>query len=174
MATTIQNLFPFTLNKAKDFTVYPCSLIFSAPIINGRYVFNEQTTPSQRFGKLLQKQEGIIAGVMVAANCNEADFTTAIEKPLMLQILHDGNKTPVNLAPFPFANFSQSENFQLQWMASGASTKQEEFFKLGITGDVEQLPNMTSNELELKVIFNFIRVGSDCIKDGMYLRLRDK
>ena len=65
------------------------------------------------------------------------------------------------MAPFPFANFSQSENFQLQWEASGTTRTQEEFFKLGITGSVDQLQNMTSNELQLNVVFNFIRVGSD-------------
>ena len=161
MASTIQNLFPLTKNKYEDFTVYPCRLTFSAPIVNGKYVFSESTTPAQEFGKLLQKQTGIIAGVMIAANCNEQDFTTAVNDSLLLQILHDGNKTPVNLAPFPFANFSQTENFQLEWVATVANMKQEEHFKLSITGDVEQLPNMTSNELELKIIFNFIRVGSD-------------
>lgn len=163
---TIQNLFPLTKNRAEDFTVYPCYLKFSAPVVNGKYVFSETTTPAKKFGKLLQKQTGIIAGIMLSANCSEQDFTASLDNPLMLQILHDGNKTPVNLAPFPFANFSQTENFQLQWIASGASIKQEEFFRLAISGEVDQLPNMTSNELELKVIFNFIRVGSDKLQQG--------
>ena len=161
MAATLQNLFPFTKNKAEDFTVYPCFIKFSAPIIGGKYVFNETTTPAQRFEKLLQKQTGIISGIMLSANCEEKDFTKAIDRPLLLQILHDGNKTPVNLSPFPFVNFSQTENFQLQWTASGATIKQEEYFKLSITGEVKQLQNMTSNKLDLYVVFNFIRVGSD-------------
>lgn len=163
---TIQNLFPLTKNRAEDFTVYPCYLKFSAPVVNGKYVFSETTTPAQKFGKLLQKETGIIAGIMLSANCSEQEFTEALDNPLMLQILHDGNKSRVNLSPFPFANFSQTENFQLQWVASGASTKQEEHFKLAISGEVDQLPNMTSNELELKVIFNFIRVGSDKLQQG--------
>lgn len=161
MAATLQSLFPFTLNDAENFTVYPCYLKFSAPIISGKYLFSEATTPSQKFGKLLQNEKGIIAGIMLSANCQEQDFTSAIDNPLKLQILHDGNKTPVNLAPFPFANFSQTENFQLQWKASGASAKQEEYFRLSISGEVEQLPNMTRNYLELKIIFNYIRVGAD-------------
>jgi hypothetical protein len=161
MAATIQNLFPFTYCRAEDFIVYPCALKFYAPVIAGKYVFNGTTTPAQRFGKLLQKQKGIIAGVMVSANCSERDFTAAIDEPLKLQILHDGNGTPVNMSPFPFSNFSQSENFQLQWEASGTTRTQEEFFKLGISGSVDQLQNMTSNELQLNVVFNFIRVGSD-------------
>ena len=86
MAATIQNLFPFTKNKYEDFTVYPCRLTFSAPIINGKYVFSESTTPAQEFGKLLQKQTGIIAGIMISANCNEQDFTTAVNDSLLLQI----------------------------------------------------------------------------------------
>lgn len=164
MAATIQSLFPFTHNDADDFTVYPCSLSFSAPIVNGEYVFSESTTPAQKFGKLLQDQKGIIAGVMVSANCGEPEFTTAVKDCLLLQILHDGNKTPVNLSPFPFANFSQTENFQLQWEPTGGTVKQEESFLLSISGKVDQLQNMLSNELELKVIFNFIRVGTKKLK----------
>lgn len=164
MAATIQSLFPFTNNVAEDFTVYPCRLSFSAPIINGEYVFSEATTPAQKFGKLLQDQKGVIAGVMISANCGEQEFTEAVNDSLLLQILHDGNKTPVNLAPFPFANFSQTENFQLQWMPTGGTVKQEESFLLSISGRVNQLQNMTSNELELKVVFNFIRVGADKLK----------
>lgn len=165
MASTIQNLFPLTKAKAEDYIVYPCALEFSAPIINGKYVFSEATTPSQKFGKLLQKQTGIIAGIMIAANCKEEDFTAAIESPLLLRVVHDGNKTPVNLAPFPFANFSQTENFQLEWEPSGASNKQEEFFRLAINGEVEQLTGMTNNKLSLKIVFNFIRVGTDKLKN---------
>lgn len=164
MAATIQNLFPMTENRAKDFTVYPCYLKFSAPIQAGKYVFSRTTTPPQVFGKLLQKQIGVIAGIMISANTTEQDFTSAVNDCLKLQILHDGNKTPVNMAPFPFSNFSQAENFELQWEATGATVRQEENFSLEVSGEVDQLTGMTLNELELKVIFNFIRVGSDRLK----------
>ena len=159
--STIQNLFPETSNKYEDFTVKPCEVVFSAPVVAGRYVFNRNLTPPQNFGKLLQKQVGIIAGVMVSANCSEADFTRAVSGFLNLQIRHGGNGTPVNQSPFPFANFSQSENFQLEWVSSGGNKNQEEEFEILVEGEVEQLPNMTLNELELKVVFNFIRVGTD-------------
>lgn len=164
MAATIQSLFPLSKVDSKDFIVFPCFLEFSAPVIAGKYVFSESTTPAQKFGKLLQKQTGIIAGVMIAANCPELEFTSAMEKPLLLQIVHGGNKSPVNLSPFPFANFSQAENFQLEWESTGSSIKQEEDFYLAINGEVEQLPNMTNTDLSLKVIFNFIRVGTDKLK----------
>ena len=173
MGATIQNLFPLTLNKYEDFTVYPCAVAFSAPVVGGKYIFSRTTTPPQYFGKLLQTQIGIIAGISLSANCAEEDFTRAVNGTLELQILHGGNKTPVNAAPFPFANFSQTDNFQLEWISSGCDTKQQENFELSITGAVDQLPNMTSNELELKVVFNYIRVGSDKLIDGFKMRLRD-
>jgi len=160
MANTLQNLFPFNLNKSKDFTVYPCYVEFSAPVQNGKYIFNVTTTPPVEFGKLLQGQTGVIAGVMIGANCSGDDFTAAIDKPLKLQVLHGGNGTPVNMAPFPFTNFAHGDNFQLQWEPTGTDTKQEESFKLAVTGEVEQLQNMTLNELVLKVSFNFIRVAT--------------
>lgn len=164
MAQTIQNLFPKTDNRAEDFTVYPCCLKFSAPIIAGKYVFSRQTTPPQEFGKLLQGQKGVIAGLMISANTTEENFTSAVNDFLLLQILHDGNKTPVNMAPFPFANFAQVGNFQEQWEPNGATVRQEEYFSLDITGTVDQLTGMSLNELELKVVFNFIRVGADKLK----------
>lgn len=173
MASTIQSLFPLTMNKYKDFMIYPCCLIFSAPVIGGKYIFSEATTPAQKFGKLLQPQTGIIAGVMVSANCAEDEFTKAIDEPLKLQILRNGSNTPVNLSPFPFANFSQAENFQLEWEASEGTANQEELFNLQISGSVVQLPSMTSNELSLKIVFNFIRVATDKLIDGFKIRMKE-
>lgn len=161
MSNTLQSLFPYTKNNAKDFTVYPCYVEFSAPLVAGKYVFSEATTPAVNFGKLLQGQKGIIAGVIVSANCSEDEFSAAVEKPLLLQVLHAENGTPVNMAPFPFAQFSQVAIFQEQWEITGATMLQEEAVKLAVTGEVDQIPGMGANELTLKVVFNFIRVGKD-------------
>ena len=68
------------------------------------------------------------------------------------------------MAPFPFSEFSQGDNFTQSWEITGASTKQEESFKLAIAGELDQLQNMTLNELVLKISFNFIRVGSANLK----------
>ena len=167
MANTIQNLFPLTNNRGEDFTVFPCHTEFAAPVsVGGVYVFNEQTTPAVEFGKLLQGQTGIIAGVMITANCTDDQFTAALEpgKPLKLQVLHGSNNTPINMAPFPFTAFAHGDNFSAQWRIVGASVKQEENFKLAITGEVDQLTGMTSNELLIRVSFNFYRVGSTNLK----------
>ena len=164
MANTLHSLFPYSRNRWKDFTVFPCYTEFSAPVVLGKYIFSEKTTPAVEFGKLLQGQTGIIAGVMISANCSAADFSAAVDKPLELQILHGGNNTPINMAPFPFTEFSQGDNFTQPWEITGASTKQEEAFKLAITGELDQLQNMSINELVLKVAFNFIRFGSKNIK----------
>lgn len=164
MANTLHSLFPYSRNRWNDFTVFPCYTEFSAPVVLGKYIFSEQTTPAVEFGKLLQGQTGIIAGVMISANCSDADFSAAVDKPLKLQILHGGNNTPINMAPFPFTEFSQGDNFTQSWEITGASTKQEENFKLSIAGELDQLQNMSLNELVLKVSFNFIRVGSANLK----------
>ena len=164
MAATIQSLFPFTKIRANDFTVYPVYCKFSAPIIGGKYIFSEKTTPPQEFGELLQPQTGIIAGVMISANCSSDEFTSALDEQLFLQILHGGNGTPVNMAPFPFSSFAHGDNFQLQWEPSGTTPTQEEKFYLQIQGEVNQLTGMTQNELVLKVAFNYYRVGTDQLK----------
>lgn len=160
MAATLQSLFPQIKPDMEGFTVFPCYAEFSAPVIAGKYVFSELTTPSVDFGKLLQGQTGIIAGVMISANCTPANFAEGVDKPLKLQVLHGGNMTPVNMSPFPFTEFSQGDNFQLQWVITAATMKQEENFKLAVSGEVNQLSGMTNSELVLRVAFNFIRVGS--------------
>lgn len=170
MANTIQSLFPFTKNRAENFNVYPCYCQFSAPVVAGKYVFNSVLTPKVSFGKLLQPQIGIIAGVMISANCSPADFAAAIDSPLLLQVYHGGNRTPVNMKPFPFCEFSQGDNYQEQFICSTTSNKKEEHFLLGIEGEVNQLTGMTNNELVLKVSFNFIRADKQeferCLNDS--------
>ena len=157
MANTIQSLFPYTQNKSKHFNIYPCFVMFSAPVVAGKYVFNEKTTPPVEFGKLLQEQRGIIAGIMISANCQPADFAAAVDSPLLLRIFHGGNRTPVNMRPFPFCEFSQGDNYQEDFICSTTTMKKEENFLLGIEGEVNQLTGMNNNELVLKVSFNFIR-----------------
>lgn len=164
MSNTIQNLFPMTNNRAEDFTVVPCYVEFSAAVDNGKYVFDDVKTPPKVFGKLLQGQKGIIAGVMLSANCTDQQFTEAVNGAMFLQILHSENNTPVNVSPFPFANFSQGGNFQQQWEITASSMLQEENVKLSVTGAVDQLTGMSQNELVIKVSFNFIRVGSKNLK----------
>ena len=95
----------------------------------------------------------------ISANCTAAEFTTAIEKPLMLRVVHGENRTTVNASPFPFTSFEQVENFQLDWVITGATMKQEESFLLNVTGVVNQIPGMNNNELILRVSFNYMRVS---------------
>lgn len=157
MAATIQSLFPVTEHDGKKFTVYPCIAEFSAPIENGKYRFNRNTTPFVKFGRLLQGQTGVIAGVLISANCSDVDFTKSLKRPLALQVLHGGNRTPVNMAPFYFTSFANGSNFQLQWEITAANTKQDDDFLLGVVGEVDQIDNMTDDNLILKIAFNFIR-----------------
>lgn len=166
MANTLQNLFPQKMIRGDHYNVYPCYAKFAAPVIAGKYVFNAKTTPPVEFGKLLQPQIGIIAGVMISANCPPADFAAAVDDPLKLQIIHGGNNTPVNMRPFPFSNFSDGDNYQEQFICSTTSKNKEESFLLGITGEVNQILNMTQNELVLKVSFNFIRADKDEFERG--------
>lgn len=163
-SATIQSLFPMTQNRAEDFTVVPCYCEFSAPIQAGKYVFNHDLTPPVEFSKLLQGQKGIIAGVMISANCTDAEFAAAVDTPLLLQVLHSENETPINLKPFPFTQFSQGGEFQLQWKITGASMLQEEPVKLAIEGTVNQIGGLMSNELLLKIGFNYFRVGEKNLK----------
>lgn len=158
MAATIQSLFPYSIIDPAKVTIYPRLASFEAPVIGGEFVFNETTTPPVNFGKVLQGEKGVIAGLMLSANCAESDFTTNVIEPLQLQVIHGGNLTPVNMAGFPFSNFSQAENFELEWKDTGVSTDQEEEYFLSVNGRVNQIPGITSNVLKLDIVFNFIRI----------------
>lgn len=168
MAATIQSLFPRSLIDPHKATIYPRLASFEAPVIAGEFVFNETTTPPVNFGKVLQGEKGVIAGLMLSANCSEADFTTNVIEPLKLQVIHGGNLTPVNLAGFPFANFSQAENFELQWEDTGVTVDQEEDFFLSVNGRVNQIPGITSNKLKLDIVFNFIRLAEGALEGASY------
>jgi len=158
MAATIQSLFPYSTIDPHKVTIYPRLASFEAPVIGGEFVFNETTTPPVNFGKVLQGEKGVIAGLMLSANCSESEFTTNVIEPLKLQVIHGGNITPVNMAAFPFANFSQAENFELEWKDTGVTTDQEEEYFLSVNGKLNQIPGINSNKLKLDIVFNFIRI----------------
>ena len=159
MANTLQNLFPFSTIQPNNATVYPVSVTFSAPIIAGQYVFNDTTTPPQVFGRLPQDQTGVIAGVMIGANCAPEDFAANVGEPLKLQILNGSNKTPVNMSPFPFTQFAHGDNYACWWNITGAAKAYEDNFLLQVSGAVKQIANMTDNELKLKISFNYWRIA---------------
>lgn len=162
MANTIQSLFPIHRKytyAGRSFQVYPCAVEFSAPLYDGKYRFDGQTegNKAKSFGQLLQAQTGVIAGIFLSSNSSSAEFTNALDKPLELQILHGGNKTPVNESPFVFSDFAQGSNFSLQWETSGTTTNQQENFLLQIRGSVNQIFSLTDDELKISVVFNFLR-----------------
>lgn len=157
MANTLQNLFPFSTIIPSSALVYPCAVEFSAPITAGHYMFKDSTR--LKFGKLLQQQTGVIAGVMIAGNCTPEDFAAAVSEPLMLQVYNGGNGTPVNLAPFPFSQFADGDNYSL-WFNITQAANYEDDFLLAISGKVRQIANMTENELKIKIAFNFWRVDN--------------
>lgn len=164
MANTLQNLFPLSSVCPARALVYPCAVEFSAPITAGHYVFNDDTRKS--FGsKLLEKQTGVIAGVMISGNCSAEDFSAAVDEPLKIQIYQGGNDTPVNLAPFPFSQFAHGDNYSLWFNITQAANYQNEFF-VGLSGKVRQIANMTSNELKIKLAFNFWRIDEAMLKGG--------
>ena len=164
MANTLQNLFPFSTIRPARALVYPCALEFIAPITAGHYVFSENNRVP--FGtKLLQEQTGVIAGVMISANCSAEDFAAAVDEPLKIQIFQGGNDTPVNLAPFPFSQFSHGDNYSLWFNITQAANYENEFF-VALSGKVRQIANMTSNELKIKLAFNFWRIDNAMIQGG--------
>lgn len=161
MASTIQNLFPFSTLPANAVTITPVYLEFSAPVQAGKYVFSETTTPAQVIEKIPQGQRAVIAGIQISANCSPDDFAAGVDSPLMLQVLHGGNRTPINYRPFPFAQFSHGDLFTLNWEITAADTSQEDSFLLSVNGKVNQIGNMNSNELVLKVLFNLYRIDAN-------------
>lgn len=166
MANTLQSLFPFSTISPERAHVYPVTVKYSAPIIGGEYVFNDTTTPPQVFGQLPQNQTGVIAGVMIGANCAPADFAQNVVDVLKLQILNGSNKTPVNMSPFPFSEFSHGDNYSLWWNITGSSQVYTDDFLLQISGKVKQIANMTDNELKINISFNYWRIDNEELKPG--------
>lgn len=166
MANTLQSLFPFSTVPPDTTQVTPCSVEFSAPIIAGHYEFNDQKTPPQRFETLMQGKIGVIAGVMIGANCSPDDFAQNVEAPLKLQVFNGTNKTPVSLSPFMFSQFAHGDNYCTWWKITGSSgARYDGDCFLSVSGRVKQIPGMTSNELVLKISFNFWRVDKDFFKE---------
>ena len=66
MANTKYSLFPFSTISKNDFTVYPVSIEFKAPLVAGKYVFSASTTPAKVFGELLQGEHGFVVRNFVA------------------------------------------------------------------------------------------------------------
>lgn len=166
MANTVQNLFPFSTINPVNAEIHPMTVTFSAPIIGGEYVFNETTTPPQLVGTLPQGKTGVIAGVMIGANCTPEDFAASVVDVLELQILHGANGTPVNTAAFPFSQFAHGDNYSVWWNITGAPTPYIDEYFLSVTGKVKQISNMTENELKLKISFNYWRIADKELKGG--------
>lgn len=164
MANTLQNLFPFSTISPARALVYPCHIEFSAPITAGHYVFKDENRVSLGT-KLLEKQTGVIAGIMISGNCNSDDFAAAVDEPLKIQVYQGGNDTPVNLAPFPFSQFAHGDNYSLWFNITQAANYENEFF-VGLSGKVRQIANMTSNELKIKIAFNFWRIDKAMLEGG--------
>lgn len=166
MANTLQSLFPFSTVSPHSTQVEPCSVEFSAPIQAGHYVFSKATTPAKQFGTLAQGKTGVIAGVMIGANCAPDDFALSVEEPLELQVLNGTSNTPITLTPFKFTQFAHGDNYSAWWNITGSSeNRYEDSFKLSIEGRVKQIANMTDNELKLKICFNFWRVDKNFFKE---------
>jgi len=163
MAQTLNSLFPFSLLSSEKVDICPSVVTFEAPIIAGEYVFSEATTPAQDFGELPQGQAGVIAGVMISANCTPEDFA-ANAGELSLQVLHGGNNTPINMDAFPFSTFQDGENFQASWKITAANNDAYDHFKIAVRGRVKQIANMTENVLRLKVAFNFLRMPEEVLR----------
>ena len=164
MANTKYSLFPFSTIAKKDFTIYPVSIEFRAPLIAGKYVFSPATTPAKVFGELMQNECGIVAGVMLSANTTAENFAAGVDKPLELQILHGGNQSAINMTPFPFSTFAHGDNFIADWEITAANVSRKDDFLLQVTGEVNQLTGMTQNELILKIAFNYIRAEKKAVK----------
>lgn len=163
MALTLNSLFPFSTLPKNGVTIHPTMVEFEAPIIAGKYVFSRSTTPPKSFGKLMQDQAGLIAGVMISANCTPADFAANCDK-LEIRVLHGGNLTPVNMGAFPFSTFQDGDNFQVNFEITGGGTLPEEEIYIEISGTVNQIANMSENVLRLKIAFNYYRAPADFLK----------
>ena len=167
MANTVQSLFPFSTIPLESTQVTPCTVEFYAPIIAGHFEFNNDTTPPQWFESLQQGKIGVIAGVMIGANCLPDDFAMNVEKPLELQVLNGTNRTPVSLSPFMFSQFAHGDNYCTWWKITGSDgARYDGDCFLSVNGRVKQIPGMTDSELKLKISFNFWRVDKDYFKEA--------
>lgn len=176
MANTLNSLFPFSTVSPESTQVTPKAVEFSAPIEAGHYVFNKDTTPPKDIGILPQGKMGVIAGVMIGANCAPDDFALSVEEPLKLQVLRGTNRTPVSLDPFLFSQFAHGDNYTTWWKITGSTANRyADTFFLSVEGRVKQIANMTDNELKLKISFNLWQIDTKFFKEAdEYRKLFDK
>jgi hypothetical protein len=147
---------PEVINKVK---VYPVGITFT-PVLNaGVYEFNSTTIPAfeGNSGEMF-----ILDGVYLSATggIDELTFSKAVQGFLSLDIVRDGNKHPVTLAPFKFASFSQAQQFSANF-AANATENNQELFNFVLNGKLDQIAELVGSNLKVNLICNIYRVKMD-------------
>jgi hypothetical protein len=164
MAKTLWELFPGVDRIIDRIQVEPRAARFPAAAAAGAFTW-DLSVPIM---KLDQSETGIIAGVSFAANVSDTIFSNAIDPAFndgyfTLDLIRDGNQTPVNLAPFKFATAGQAQEFSCMARPTGTENFTESF-SLKLRGRLLQTPEILAlgkGSLSLTCVFNLYRAKDE-------------
>ena len=158
---SIWQLFPNVPNVEKKVQVYPLKGSFVAPLIGGKFTF-EEAVQRVDLKEIFQGRKGMIAGVSFVSNIDQLIFSNAIDPSrndgfFKMNVIASGNNHPVNLSPFYFASFAQADQFTSLFVPT-ATKKGSEMFVLSIDGALIQTPEIIAlgkAEISLQAIINY-------------------
>lgn len=154
MATIFQR-FP-QLKNWREVAVFPVSLKFTAPLIAGKFVFNEQKTAFFSNSNELVVLDGV--SLSASGGIDELTFSKALKDFFSLNIIREGNGHPVTLAPFKFAAFNQAALFTANFTAT-ATNGNEENFSFELKGELEQIPELAGlASIDVNIVTNIFRM----------------
>lgn len=149
--------------------VYPIAVKFSAALIAGRFEF----AAVENFAFTGNSSETfILDGSTISANISNEIFNNALDPVFnngffSLDIMRDGNRHAVTLAPFKFSDYNQGENFAANFAPTGTNEINRENFNFKLTGALLQTPELIAiglNSISLIVTTNLYRITTKVLK----------
>jgi hypothetical protein len=168
MATLYQK-FPGIIAPDTSIQVYPIAVKFTAPLIGGRFDF----LGVENFAFTGNSSEKfILDGSAIAGNISNQIFNNALDPAafngfFLLDIIRDGNRHPVTLAPFKFSDYSQALNFSANFAPNATDKSGRENFNFKLSGGLLQTPEILAlglNSISIIITTNLYRISQRAMK----------
>lgn len=145
MAQSIYSLFRQYMATPQAVDPKPRRASFTASLEAGYFEFDVLSS----IGVLNHDTKVALCGIDFAANVDQLVFSDALDSSYQdgffrIDLISGGNMRQVNSTPFSFSAFGQGQNFIMEYVATGITNLQEEFY-LRLRGRLRQ----TAQILEL-------------------------
>jgi hypothetical protein len=165
---TLWQLFPNLSKPLESVKVFPISCRWTAPLIAGGFEFPrlENFAITGNFGEQL-----VLDGATLAADIDQLTFSQAIDPAFnngvfSVDLIAQGNRHPVSLAPLKFSAFNQGEQFSLNFAVT-ATENNEERFNGQLFGRLIQTPALIAlgkTSVTITLVANVYRIKRDALK----------